>query len=49
VRSLCFAHPESFFFGVGRIERDRVEDYARRKGWSVAEAEPWLGPVLNYG
>jgi 5-methyltetrahydrofolate--homocysteine methyltransferase len=32
----------------GKIERDQVEDYARRKGWTVAEAERWLAPVLNY-
>src|SRR5467141_3411157 len=43
-----FSHPESFYFGVGKIERDQVEDYAARKGWSVAEAERWLAPVLNY-
>ena len=40
--------PESHYFGVGKVERDQVEDYARRKGWSVEEAERWLGPVLNY-
>ena len=49
VSGLYFSHPESFYFGVGRIERDQVEDYARRKEWSVAEAEKWLGPILNYG
>jgi len=48
VSGLYFSHPESFYFGVGRIERDQVEDYALRKGWSVAEAERWLAPVLNY-
>jgi len=48
VSGLYFAHPESHYFGVGRIERDQVEDYARRKGWSLAEAERWLGPILNY-
>ncbi len=48
VSGLYFAHPDSHYFGVGRIERDQVEDYARRKGWSVAEAERWLAPVLNY-
>jgi len=49
VSGLYFSHPESFYFGVGRIEKDQVEDYARRKGWTLAEAERWLGPVLNYG
>jgi 5-methyltetrahydrofolate--homocysteine methyltransferase len=48
VSGLYFGHPESFYFGVGKIERDQVEDYAARKGWSVAEAERWLAPVLNY-
>ena len=48
VCGLYFSHPQSAYFGVGKIERDQVEDYARRKGWSVAEAERWLAPILNY-
>ncbi|MFG1331321.1 methionine synthase [Xanthobacter autotrophicus] len=48
VSGFYFAHPESAYFGVGRIERDQVEDYAARKGWSVEEAERWLAPILNY-
>jgi 5-methyltetrahydrofolate--homocysteine methyltransferase len=48
VCGLYFGHAESFYFGVGKIERDQVEDYAARKGWSVTEAERWLAPVLNY-
>jgi 5-methyltetrahydrofolate--homocysteine methyltransferase len=48
VSGLYFSHPESFYFGVGKIERDQVEDYAARKGWSIAETERWLAPVLNY-
>jgi 5-methyltetrahydrofolate--homocysteine methyltransferase len=48
VCGLYFSHPGARYFGVGRIERDQVEDYARRKGWSVAEAERWLAPILNY-
>ena len=48
VSGLYFAHPESYYFGVGKIERDQVEDYARRKGWDLAEAERWLAPILNY-
>ena len=48
VSGFYFAHPESRYFGVGKIERDQVEDYARRKSWSVQEAERWLGPLLNY-
>ena len=49
--SVCgfyFSHPESYYFGVGKIERDQVEDYAKRKRWTLAEAEKWLGPILNY-
>ena len=48
VSGLYFSHPESRYFGVGKIERDQVEDYAARKGWTVEEAEKWLAPVLNY-
>lgn len=48
VSGLYFAHPEAHYFGVGRIERDQVEDYARRKGWDLATAERWLAPILNY-
>ena len=48
VSGLYFSHPESFYFGVGKIERDQVEDYAARKGFSVAEIERWLAPILNY-
>ena len=48
VSGLYIAHPESLYFGVGKIEKDQVEDYARRKGWELAEAETWLAPILNY-
>ncbi len=48
VSGLYLAHPESRYFGLGRIDKDQVEDYARRKGWSVNEAERWLGPSLAY-
>ncbi|HEX2216068.1 MAG TPA: methionine synthase, partial [Xanthobacteraceae bacterium] len=48
VCGLYFSHPESHYFGVGKIERDQVQDYARRKGWSIEEAEKWLAPILNY-
>ncbi len=48
VSGLYFSHPESHYFGVGRIGRDQVEDYARRKGISVNEAERWLRPNLGY-
>jgi 5-methyltetrahydrofolate--homocysteine methyltransferase len=48
VSGLYFSHPQSHYFGIGKIERDQIEDYAKRKGWTVAEAERWLAPVLNY-
>ncbi|MDP4217024.1 MAG: methionine synthase [Bacteroidota bacterium] len=43
-----FANPESKYFGVGKIEKDQVEDYARRKGMPLEEVERWLRPVLEY-
>ena len=43
-----FWHPDAKYFGLGRIERDQVEDYARRKGMDLREAERWLAPNLNY-
>jgi 5-methyltetrahydrofolate--homocysteine methyltransferase len=48
VCGLYFSHPQARYFGVGKIERDQVEDYARRKGWTVAKAERWLAPILSY-
>ncbi len=48
VSGLYFAHPESHYFGVGKVEKDQAEDYAKRKGWSLEQAERWLAPVLNY-
>ena len=46
VSGLYFWHPQARYFGVGRIGRDQLEDYARRKGWTIAEAERWLAPNL---
>nr|WP_279432308.1 methionine synthase [Aeromicrobium camelliae] len=43
-----FSHPQSQYFVLGRVGRDQVEDYAARKGWTVAEAERWLAPNLGY-
>ncbi|MCH8546622.1 MAG: methionine synthase [Cryomorphaceae bacterium] len=43
-----FAHPKAKYFGVGRIGKDQVEDYAKRRGMSVEDVEKWLAPVLNY-
>ena len=48
VSGYYFWHPKSAYFGLGKIERDQVEDYARRKGWDMATAERWLAPLLNY-
>jgi 5-methyltetrahydrofolate--homocysteine methyltransferase len=48
VSGYYFSHPQSQYFGVGKIERDQVEDYARRKGMDVAAVERWLSPNLNY-
>ncbi|WP_297326040.1 methionine synthase [Nitrosomonas sp.] len=48
VSGFYFAHPDSTFFAVGKIGKDQVEDYAKRKDWAVEEAERWLAPVLAY-
>ena len=48
VSGFYFSHPESKYFGLGKINKDQVEDYANRKGWSIAEAEKWLSPNLSY-
>jgi 5-methyltetrahydrofolate--homocysteine methyltransferase len=48
VSGLYFAHPESKYFSVGKIENDQVLDYHKRKGMSIEEIEKWLSPILNY-
>ncbi len=48
VSGIYIAHPEAHYFGVAKVERDQVEDYAARKGMDVREVERWLGPILNY-
>ena len=48
VSGLYFSHPDAVYFAVGRIEKDQVEDYAKRKGWDLATSERWLRPILNY-
>ncbi|SEQ93998.1 5-methyltetrahydrofolate--homocysteine methyltransferase [Nitrosomonas sp. Nm51] len=48
VSGFYIAHPESTFFAVGKIGKDQVEDYAKRKGWTVEKTEQWLAPVLAY-
>jgi 5-methyltetrahydrofolate--homocysteine methyltransferase len=48
VSGFYFAHPEADYFAIGKIGKDQVENYARRKGWTVEETEKWLAPVLAY-
>jgi len=48
VSGLYFSHESAHYFGVAKVERDQVEDYARRKGLSTEEVERWLAPILNY-
>jgi 5-methyltetrahydrofolate--homocysteine methyltransferase len=48
VSGFYFAHPEARYFGLGKISKDQVEDYAKRKNMSVDTVERWLGPNLNY-
>ena len=48
VSGFYFSHPESKYFGLGKISKDQVEDYAQRKGWTIEEAEKWLSPNLSY-
>jgi 5-methyltetrahydrofolate--homocysteine methyltransferase len=43
-----FNHPDSKYFGVGKLGKDQIEEYAKRKGFTVAETEKWLGPYLDY-
>lgn len=46
VSGVYIGHPDSYYFGVGKVERDQVADYAQRK--DMEEAERWLAPILNY-
>ena len=48
VSGLYLSHPDSYYFGVAKVERDQVEDYAARKGMDIREVERWLAPILNY-
>ncbi len=48
VSGLYFSHPDAHYFSAGKIQRDQVEDYARRKGMTVEETEKWLGSILGY-
>ena len=48
VSGFYFSHPQAQYFATGKVDKDQVADYARRKGWSLEEAERWLAPVINY-
>jgi 5-methyltetrahydrofolate--homocysteine methyltransferase len=48
VSGIYFSHPESHYFALSDLQKDQIEDYARRKGMTLAEAEKWLGPWLGY-
>ena len=48
VSGLMFSHPESHYLAISELQKDQIEDYAERKGWTIDEAERWLGPWLGY-
>ena len=48
VSGFYFAHPQARYFGLGRISKDQIEDYAKRKNMPVEDVERWMGPNLNY-
>jgi 5-methyltetrahydrofolate--homocysteine methyltransferase len=48
VSGFYFSHPQAQYFATGKIDKDQVADYAKRKGWTAEEAERWLAPVLSY-
>jgi len=48
VSGYYMAHPEAHYFGTGKIGKDQVQDYARRKGMDVKTVEKWLAPILGY-
>jgi 5-methyltetrahydrofolate--homocysteine methyltransferase len=48
VSGFYFSHPDSRYFGIGKIDKDQVESYAERKGMTLETAERWLMPVLTY-
>jgi 5-methyltetrahydrofolate--homocysteine methyltransferase len=48
VSGFYFSHPEANYFAVGKIDKDQVEDYAKRKHWTLEQTEKWLAPVLAY-
>ena len=48
VSGLYLSHPQSHYFGIGKINKEQVEDYAKRKNMSIVDVERWLGSVLAY-
>jgi len=48
VSGFYFSHPQARYFATGKVDRDQVADYAKRRGWMLEEAERWLAPVLSY-
>jgi 5-methyltetrahydrofolate--homocysteine methyltransferase len=48
VSGFYFSHPQSQYFATGKVDKDQVADYAKRKGWTLEEAERWLAQVLSY-
>ena len=48
VSGIYYSHPQSKYFGLGKIAKDQIEDYVAKKGVSMEEAEKWLSPALNY-
>jgi len=48
VSGLLFSHPESHYFAITELQKDQVEDYAKRKSWDLETAERWPGPWLGY-
>ena len=48
VSGFYFSHPKASYFAVGKVGKDQIEDYAKRKGWTLEQAEKWLAPILSY-
>ena len=48
VCGLLLSHPDSKYFAISELQKDQIKDYAERKGWTIDEAEKWLGPWLGY-
>jgi 5-methyltetrahydrofolate--homocysteine methyltransferase len=48
VSGFYFSHPRAQYFAIGKVDKEQVSDYANRKGWTIAEAERWLAPILAY-